>query len=244
MRILVVDDEEKMTQMIFDYLSALDYDVITAENGRQALAAARSEKPDCMVLDIMMPELDGIDVLRRLRQFSQIPVIILTAKSQEADKLMGLELGADDYMVKPFSLKELEARIRVVLRRTGGGAGQTQEGGITAGAGKVVTFRGLTIDSAKMSLKKKGDEVKLTSAQFRICTALFSNPGRVFSRMDLLKSFQENAFEGYERTIDVHIKNIRKVLETDPSDPEYIVTVWGAGYKAPEPRDTGHEETE
>jgi DNA-binding response OmpR family regulator len=234
MKILVVDDEEKMTGMISDYLSALDYEVLTAENGRKAFAAVRSEHPDCMILDVMMPELDGIDVLRRLRQFSQIPVIMLTAKSQETDKLMGLELGADDYMVKPFSLKELEARIRAVLRRTQKEAGETQDGG-----GKTIIYRDITTDPAMMSLKRKGEEVKLTSAQFLICTALFSNPGRVFSRMDLLRSFQESAFEGYERTIDVHIKNIRKVMETDPSNPEYIVTVWGAGYKAPDIRDVG-----
>lgn len=236
MKIVVVDDEEKMIDMISDYLSALDYQVVAAGNGRQALAAVRSEEPDCMILDVMMPELDGIDVLRRLRQFSQIPVIMLTAKSQEADKLMGLELGADDYMVKPFSLKELEARIRVVLRRTRNGAGKTQEGG-----GKTITYRDITVDPVKMSLERKGEEVKLTSAQFRICTVLFSNPGRVFSRMDLLRSSQENAFEGYERTIDVHIKNIRKVLENDPSNPEYIMTVWGAGYKAPEVGKAGHK---
>ena len=252
MKILVVDDEEKMIDMVSDYLSALAYHVVTAGNGRQALAAVRSEEPDCMILDVMMPELDGIDVLRRLRQFSQIPVIMLTAKSQEADKLMGLELGADDYMVKPFSLKELEARIRAVLRRTGKGAGETQ--GDTAGAGgpgragrpgrgngKNITYRDITVDPVKMSLKRAGEEVKLTSAQFRICTVLFSNPGRVFSRMELLRSSQENAFEGYERTIDVHIKNIRKVLETDPSNPEYIMTVWGAGYKVPEVEKAGHK---
>jgi DNA-binding response OmpR family regulator len=236
MKIVVVDDEEKMTGMISDYLSALDYEVLTAENGLKALAAVRSEQPDCIILDVMMPELDGLDVLRRLRQFSQIPVIMLTAKSQEADKLMGLELGADDYMVKPFSLKELEARIRAVLRRTRNGAGKTQEG-----RGKTITYLDIAVDPVKMTLKRGGEEVTLTSAQFRICTALFSNPGRVFSRMDLLRSVQEAGFEGYERTIDVHIKNIRKVLETDPSNPEYIMTVWGAGYKVPEVEKAGHK---
>lgn len=231
MKILVVDDEKKMTTMISDYLAALGYQVVTAGNGKEALAAVRSENPDCMVLDIMMPELDGTDVLRRLRQFSDVPVIMLTAKSQEADKLMGLELGADDYMVKPFSIKELEARIRTVLRRA---AGPTVE--LRAGR-NIVIYRDITIDPEKLSLKRDEREIKLTAAQFRICMTLFSNPGRVYSRMDLLKSFQETAFEGYERTIDVHIKNIRKILEPDPTKPKYIRTVWGAGYKAPEPEE-------
>ncbi len=231
-KVLVVDDEVKIARMIEDYLGSLGYEVVLAGNGKSALEKNRGENPDCIVLDIMMPELDGYDVMKRLRQDSHVPVIMLTARAREADKLMGLELGADDYVTKPFSLKELEARIRTVLRRAGGRYGVSESG--EKNGQERIEYRDIIIDPEKMSLRKSGREVNLTTAQFKICAELFSNPGRVFSRMDLLKTFQNSAFEGYERTIDVHIKNIRKALETDPSHPEYIRTVWGAGYKVPD----------
>jgi DNA-binding response OmpR family regulator len=224
--ILVVDDEVKITRMISDYLESLGYGVRTAGDGKTALEAIQEEKPDCVVLDIMMPGIDGIDVTRRARDISDVPILLLTARAQEADKLMGLEIGADDYMVKPFSMKELAARVRALIRRAERFSGDTAAG--TAS----VSYGDFTIDEEKMAIVKGNTPLHMTAAQFKIVSLLFRNPGKVFSRMQLLESFQDMAFEGYERTIDVHIKNIRKIVEEDPAHPLYIVTVWGTGYKA------------
>jgi two-component system phosphate regulon response regulator OmpR len=223
-KILVVDDEKKIHGMITDYLESLGYHTSTASDGKEALERFHRDEPDLVILDIMMPGIDGIDVTRRIRSESNVPIILLTAKSRESDKLIGLDTGADDYITKPFSLKELEARIRTVLRRTSASGPVTEQT-------EPVTYRDIELDPEKMSVRRRGKPVDLTTAQFKILETLVRNPGRVFSRMDLLKSFQETAFEGYERTIDVHIKNIRKALEPDPARPVYIVTVWGAGYK-------------
>ena len=227
-RILIVEDEHKLNSMISDYLEAVGYEPVSAYDGISALKIIREEIPDFVILDIMIPGVDGMDVLRRLRETSQVPVIMLTARAEEGDKLMGLELGADDYMTKPFSLKELSARIRAVERRynSSSAAKNDDEG--------VIEYADLYLDPVKRILKRAGDEVKLTSVQFDIMKALIKNPGRVYTRMDLLNVFQEDAYEGYERTIDVHIKNIRKALEPDPGKPEYIVTVWRVGYKLSE----------
>ena len=226
-KILVVDDEEKIRKMICDYLEAVGYETVTAPDGIDAITQTVVEKPDLIVLDIMMPGLDGLDCTRRIREKSPVPIIMVTAKAEEADKLIGLEVGADDYLVKPFSLKELAARIRAVLRRIESFSSTTDVKVDT----KIISYGDMVLNLEKMSLHRDGVRLDLTSVQFEIFKLLMSNPGRVFTRMQLLNSFQQDAFEGYERTIDVHIKNIRKIIERIPSKPEYIKTVWGTGYR-------------
>ena len=229
----MVDDEKKISGMIRDYLEAVGFTVEEAPNGVKALEGMESFKPDLVVLDVMMPGLDGLDLVRRIRDTSDTPVILLTARAAEHDKLIGLELGADDYMTKPFSMKELAARIRAVLRRSSGGYGTQPEGGGALNLGA------LRLDREKRTLTREGKEVDLTGAQFDILSHMMEYPGKVFTRMQLLESVQDHAFEGYERTIDVHIKNIRKALEPDPAHPVYILTVWGVGYKLAEPEVSG-----
>jgi DNA-binding response OmpR family regulator len=238
-KILIVEDEKKLNTMIADYLGSLDYQTVSVFNGRDALSAFREKTIDLILLDIRLPGIDGIDVLRRIREQSSVPVIILTARVTENDKLLGLDLGADDYVSKPFSLKELAARMRSVLRRTRVNSGfrnNSDNAGREAASeyrnsGEIIKYKDLTLDTASRTMKRKEIPVQLTSAQFEIMRKLMENPGRVFTRLDLLESFQDTAYEGYERTIDVHIKNIRKALEMDPSHPAYIKTVWGVGYK-------------
>jgi DNA-binding response OmpR family regulator len=227
-RILVVDDEPKISKMISDYLEAVGFDVESAENGIQALSRLEETSPDLMVLDVMMPGIDGFDVVRRIREISDLPVILLTARAAENDKLVGLELGADDYLTKPFSMKELAARIRAVLRRS---RGFSREAAISK---HILNSADIVLDLEKRTVSRAGKPVQLTGVQFDILAHLMENPGRVFTRMQLLESVQDHAFEGYERTIDVHIKNIRKALEPNPSRPVYILTVWGIGYKLAE----------
>jgi len=223
-KILIVDDEEKITTMISDYLESLGYKTVIASDGKSALSALLTELPDCVILDLMMPGIDGLDVTRRTREISHVPILMLTARAQEADKLMGLEIGADDYMVKPFSLKELAARVRALIRRAERFASENPL--------SIFQFGKFTIDIDKMVIFRDGVPLNLTSVQFKIAALLFNYPGKVFTRMQLLEAFQDAAFEGYERTIDVHIKNIRKIVEEDPGLPKYILTVWGSGYKA------------
>ncbi len=227
-RILVVDDEPKISKMIADYLKATGFDVESAENGIQALSRLEEASPDLMVLDVMMPGIDGFDVVRRIREISTLPVILLTARAAENDKLVGLELGADDYLTKPFSMKELAARIRAVLRRSKGFSREA------AASTQVLKSVDIVLDLEKRTVHRGGQPVQLTGVQFDILAHLMENPGRVFTRMQLLESVQDHAFEGYERTIDVHIKNIRKALEPNPSRPVYVLTVWGVGYKLAE----------
>lgn len=227
MKILVVEDEKKLNSMISDYLEAVGFQPVSAYDGISALKIIRDDPPGFVILDVMIPGVDGMDVLRRIRETADIPVIMLTARAEEGDKLMGLELGADDYMTKPFSLKELSARIRAVERRY-------KPGGAGFGKDETVLYGDLKLDPEKRQLLRNGEEVKLTSVQFDLMMAFLKNPGRVYTRMDLLNVFQEDAYEGYERTIDVHIKNIRKALEPDPSHPRYIHTVWRVGYKLAE----------
>ena len=231
-RILVVDDEVKILKMVSDYLEAVGFDVTGASDGIAALKRFKEEEIDLIVLDFMLPGIDGIDVIRRIRAESAVPIIMLTARAEESDKLMGLEIGADDYMVKPFSMKELAARIRAVLRRS-------EKGRISlGGSGEVIKYRDMEMDVEKRTLKKNGKSVSLTMVQFELLRSLLNNPGRVFSRGDLLGVLQDAAYESYERTIDVHIKNIRKAIEPVPSEPEYILTVWGVGYKFAEDQDS------
>lgn len=224
-KILVVDDESKLRKMLCDYLNATGYTTAEAVDGVDAVTKSISEEPDLILMDVMMPGIDGIDALRRIRERSLVPIIMLTAKSEEVDKLMGLELGADDYITKPFSLKELGARVRSHLRRVSYYKQEVVE------RTNQISIRELTLDKEKMVLTKNGDRLQLTAAQFTIVELLVSNPGRVFKREEILSSIQDDIYEGYERTIDVHIKNIRKIIEDNPSKPTYIETVWGVGYR-------------
>ncbi len=219
--ILVVDDKANMRTMVKDYLTEENFRVATAENGQQALYMARQEKPDLILLDIMMPKMDGYEFLRAFRKESNAPVILLTARLEETDKVLGLELGADDYVTKPFGMRELVARIRAVLRRTG----QEVPGNETLRCGDVY----VNVDDHEVRVNDR--EVKLTPSEFDLLVMLISAPGRVFSRLDLLEKLQGTTFEGVARTIDVHIRNLRMKLEPDPTKPQYIETVFGVGYR-------------
>ncbi len=219
--ILVVDDKSSVRTLLQDYLTEEGYRVVTAENGRNALYAARQEKPDLVLLDIMMPEMDGYDFIRAYRKESNTPVILLTAKPEESDKVLGLELGADDYVTKPFGMKELVARIHAALRR----AGQPP-------APSAVLRQGdITLDQDKHTVTVRGEAVRLTPSEFDLLQVLMQAPGRVFSRLDLLEAVQGTSFEGIARTIDVHIRNLRTKIEPDPAQPRYIETVFGVGYR-------------
>ncbi len=223
--ILVVDDEERLVSLVKTYLEREGFRVATAKNGRQALFIAREQKPDLIILDLMMPEMDGYEFMRVHRKERETPIIMLTAKIEDGDKVLGLELGADDYVAKPFSPRELMARVRAVLRRTGQSAPQ----GEMLRVGEVVLDRGLH------SVKVSGSLIDLTPSEFDLLAVLMASPGRAYSRYDLLDQIQGAVYEGYERTIDVHIKNLRKKIEADPRKPRYIETVYGVGYRfAPE----------
>jgi len=219
--ILVVDDEAKIARLVRDYLEQAGYPVTLAFDGQEALAAFRHEKPRLVILDLMLPMVDGLDVARVIRKESDTPIIMLTARVEEADKLIGLELGADDYMTKPFSPRELVARVRAVLRRTEG----------HERAAPLLSVGDLAIDPERRTVTVVGRAVELTPTEFDLLTVLASHPGRVFSRMELLERVQGYAYEGYERTIDVHIKNLRQKIEEDAGDPQLIKTIYGIGYK-------------
>lgn len=219
--ILVVDDEPKILQIARDYLEHAGMRVVTASDGKAALASVRASKPDLLVLDLGLPGMDGLDVMRALRKESNLPIILLTARSDESDKLVGLELGADDYVVKPFSPKELVARVRAVLRRSE----QARQGGGVIRAGDV------TLDEARMRVTVGARAVELTPTEFQLLATLAREPGRIFTRAQLLDAVRGVAFESYERAIDAHIKNLRKKLEPDPRVPQYVLTVYGVGYK-------------
>jgi two-component system alkaline phosphatase synthesis response regulator PhoP len=219
--VLVVDDELKITRLVRDYLEQAGFVVVTASDGPGALAAARQTKPDLIVLDLGLPGMDGLDVIRSLRTFSQVPVVVITARTEEADRIVGLELGADDYVTKPFSPKELVARVRAVLRRTD-----------AAGSGReVLTIGDLTIDIPRHLVSRARQVIELTSTEFGLLAALGRQPGRVFTRGQMLEAIRGVSFPSYERAIDAHIKNIRRKLEPDPRRPRYLITVHGVGYK-------------
>jgi len=220
-KILVVDDEKKIVDIVKAYLERDGYRVIVAYDGRLALQMARSESPDLIVLDLMLPEVSGWDVCRTLRTESNVPIIMLTALDDDSDKIVGLELGADDYVVKPFNPKELVSRVRAVLRRAEGAAVKL----------KKIEFADLRIDLERHEVMRGEKLVELTLTEFELLRVLAEAPGRVYSRMQLLDKVQGSAYEGYERTIDSHIKNLRKKLETDPERPTYVITVRGVGYK-------------
>jgi len=219
--ILVVDDKASVRTLVRDYLTEEGFRVVSAANGREALFAARQEKPDLILLDIMMPEMDGYEFVRAYRKEKDTPIILLTAKLEETDKVLGLELGADDYVTKPFGMRELVARIRAVLRRAG------QE----VPPAPLLQAADVTLDREEHIVKVRNQPVHLTPSEFDLLAVLMAAPGRVFSRYDLLIKLQGITFEGVERTIDVHIRNLRTKIEPDPSNPCYIETVFGVGYR-------------
>ena len=222
--ILVVDDMESLRTLVRSYLTQEGFRVVTAANGREALFVARQERPDLIVLDLMMPELGGYDFINAYAREGDAPIIILTAKIEESDKVLGLELGADYYLTKPFSMRELTARIRAVLRRTDKAVGANVPSALLR-AGD------LSLDRDSRTVIAGGANVDLTPSEFDLLATFLSAPGRVFSRLELLDKLQGDAYEGYERTIDVHIRNLRTKIEPDPRNPRYVVTVYGIGYR-------------
>ncbi len=221
--ILVVDDEPKIVKLVRDYLERASFDVRVAADGKTALSLVRFEKPDLIILDLGLPQMDGLDVTRELRKVSNVPVIMLTGRSEESDKLIGLELGADDYITKPFSPKELVARVRVVLRRMENAVNNNQE---------ILRVAGLTLDVPRMRVTAEDRQIEeLTPTEFSLLAEMARYPGRVFTRAQLLDAVHGVAFESYERAIDAHVKNIRHKIEPNPPEPRYLLTVYGVGYK-------------
>jgi DNA-binding response OmpR family regulator len=220
-RVLIVDDVREIVQGLAAYFEQAGFLTLAAYNGRDALELARREQPDLIVLDVMMPELDGLEVCRRLRRESAVPIILLTARVEEIDTLIGLELGADDYIAKPFRAREVVARARAILRRASG----------MLGGDDVLRGAGIVLDLKRRSVAAHGAPVELTPTEFAFLAALMRNAGRPLSRAQLLDAAQGDAFEGYDRTVDAHIKNLRRKVERDPAQPEAIVTVFSVGYK-------------
>ncbi|MBW7958833.1 MAG: response regulator transcription factor [Candidatus Promineofilum sp.] len=221
--ILVVDDADSLRTMVKAYLAQEGFRVVTAANGREALFIARQERPDLIVLDLMMPELGGYEFINVYAREGAAPIIILTAKVDESDKVLGLELGADDYMTKPFSMRELAARVRAVLRR----AEKTTDDRPSA----LLRIGSIVLDRNSREVTVDGNRVALTPSEFELLATFLASPGRAFSRLELLNRIQGDTYEGYERTIDVHIRNLRTKIEPDAGNPRYIVTVYGIGYR-------------
>jgi DNA-binding response OmpR family regulator len=224
-KVMVVDDEPKIVRLARDYLEHAGFVVVEAHDGKAALATARAQKPDLVVLDLGLPELDGLDVARTLRQETNVPIVMLTGRSEESDKLVGLEIGGDDYVTKPFSPKELVARVRAVLRRTDRPRADTE----------TVRVADLVLDIPRMRVTVGDRQIELTPTEFQLVTTMAREPGRVFTRGQLLDAVHGVAFESYERAIDAHVKNIRHKLEPDPARPRYLLTVYGVGYRFAEP---------
>lgn len=228
-KILVVDDEESILELLRYNLEKEGYSVLSVQDGAEAIEMAKREKPDLVLLDLMLPVVDGLEVCRRLRQSSNVPILMLTAKREETDRIVGLELGADDYLTKPFGIRELLARVRAILRRT--------RGYEELGPSQRITVRGLVIDPERHEVIVCGKKVELTLKEFELLSFLARNPGRVFPREELLERLWDYEFLGDSRTLDVHIRHLREKIEVDPSNPIYIKTVRGVGYKleVPEP---------
>jgi len=218
-RVLVVDDEPQIVGLLRSYLERDGFDVDEAADGEGALEATRRVRPDLVLLDLMLPRLDGREVCRRIRDMGQTPIIMLTARDEETDKLVGLELGADDYITKPFSPREVVARVRAVLRR------------VARGGPEVIRVGELVVDLRAHEVSLEGRRIDLTPTEFRLLEIMAGHPNQVFTRMQLIDRIQGHAFEGYERTVDAHIKNLRGKVEPDPRNPRYILTVYGVGYK-------------
>jgi DNA-binding response OmpR family regulator len=219
--VLVVDDERPIVQIAKDYLEHAGFAVMTAHDGAGALDIVRARRPDLVVLDLGLPRVDGIEVARQLRRESAIPIIMLTARVDESDRLLGLEIGADDYITKPFSPRELVARVKTVLRRVDS----------AQSAGDVRQIDDLTIDVSRMKVTRGRTAIELTTTEFQLLAALARHPGRVFTRAQLLDAVRGDAVESFERAIDAHVKNIRRKIEPDTRNPRYILTVYGIGYK-------------
>jgi len=219
--ILVVDDERKIVTVLKGYLEQAGFRVVTAGDGQIALTTFRHAKPDLVILDLMLPGIDGLDVCRILRRESTVPIIMLTARAEEADRLIGLELGADDYVVKPFSPREVVLRVRAILRRVEG----------EVAASELLQAGDIALDLAAHQATVAGRPVELTPMEFELLAVLARAPGRTFARAQLLQQIQESPLEGFERTIDVHVRNLRAKIESDPKNPRYILTVYGIGYK-------------
>jgi two-component system alkaline phosphatase synthesis response regulator PhoP len=232
-KILIADDELDLLSTVRAYLEDAGFQVLAATNGRGAVAAVRHDKPDLVILDLMMPVMDGWEAARQIRRESAIPIIMLTARVEDADKIAGLEMGADDYITKPFSPRELVARVRAVLRRTHGDL-----------ALEPTIFRvgDLVLERENYRLTKGGEPIDLTRSEFELLAVLMERPGRVYTRMELLDRVQGEAFAPYERTIDVHVKNIRAKIGDDSREPRYIETIYGVGYRMlPQPQDGSDE---
>ncbi|HEV8316343.1 MAG TPA: response regulator transcription factor [Vicinamibacterales bacterium] len=219
--ILVVDDEARIAEICRDYLQRAGFKVITASSGEDALSLARARRPDLIVLDLRLPGMDGLDVTRALRKQSNVPIIMLTARVEESDKLIGLELGADDYLTKPFSPRELVARVRAVFRRIDIGPGQSD----------VIRALDVTLDVPRMQARVGRRSLDLTSTEFELLAMLMRQPGRVFTRSQLLDAIRGVETESFDRAIDAHVKNLRRKIESDPRNPRYVLTVYGVGYK-------------
>ena len=220
-KILVVDDKKELRNLLKSYLSGEGFEVITAGDGQEALFVARQEKPDLIILDLMMPEMSGFEFMRAFNKEADTPIIVLTARLEENDKVLGLELGADDYVTKPFSVRELTARVRAVLRRFEKSAAPSD----------ILRAADITLERAGRRVTVRSQPVDLTPSEFDLLATLMAAPGRAFTRLELLERIQGAAYEGYERTIDVHIRNLRAKIELDSSDPQYIETVYGIGYR-------------
>jgi DNA-binding response OmpR family regulator len=229
-QILVVEDETRIGQIVSAYLQRDGYRVRQARDGREALQMVQAELPDLIVLDLMLPEVSGWDVCRELRRnprTARVPIIMATARDDVSDRIVGLELGADDYVIKPYDAKELVARVHAVLRRVA----DQREPGAAAQAGSILDRGDLVIDRDRYEVRRDGKPVPLTRTEFEILATLAEQPGRVFTRMQLLDAVQGEAFEGYERSIDSHVKNLRRKIEPDPSRPRHVQTMIGVGYK-------------
>ncbi len=219
--ILIVEDDREIAQLVRDYLDRAGYSTSVAQDGDAALIAARNGRPDLIVLDLGLPKRDGLDVIREIRTFARMPIVILTARGEETDRIVGLELGADDYIVKPFSPREVVARVRAVLRRTSAPEDDVH----------VLRRGAMEIDVPRMRVSVDGAPVELTATEFQLLATMARRPGQVFTRGQLLDAVRGDAFEGYERAIDAHIKNIRRKIEPDSAKPTYIQTVYGVGYR-------------
>lgn len=220
-KVLVVDDDPGIVKVVRAYLEQDGFRVLVAHDGKKAMQIARNERPDLVILDLMLPEMDGWDVCRALRKESDVPVIMLTARVEESDKLIGLELGADDYVTKPFSPRELVARVRSVLRRVQGMPPEPER----------ISRAHITVDTTRHAVTVGDESIDLTPTEFDLLATLMGDPGRAYTRSQLLEQTQGYAYDGYERTIDVHIKNLRQKIEADPGNPRHIKTVYGVGYK-------------
>ena len=220
--ILVVDDKASVRRLLTEYLEEQGFRVVTAADGQRALYAARREKPDLILLDIMMPEMDGFEFIRTYRRERETPIILLTARLEESDKVIGLELGADDYVTKPFGMRELLARIRAVLRRSGG----------PFTGSRILRHGEISLDEETREVTVSGETVHLTPSEFDLLAAMLKSPGRVYKRLELLEKIQDGpAIESMARNVDVHIRNLRSKIEPEPGDPVYIETVFGVGYR-------------